>query len=122
MITNLPLAANTNQQRDVREFFDNYFATTVSFPANEIDATIAFLVKRGFDTTSASSTAIVLLNQARNEGVPVFQLLDKLKALTEIQLSQVVAQVLNSYREKTSYLGYRVATAINSYESRNILI
>lgn len=122
MLTNLPPTINVNQQADVKEFFDTYFSAKVSFPANEIDATIAFLVKRGFDTTSASSTAIVLLNQARNEGVPVFQLLDRLTALTDVQLSQVVAQVLNSYREKTSYLGYRVATAINSYETRNILV
>lgn len=122
MLTNLPPSVNISQQPDVKEFFDSYFVSKVSFPANEIDATIAFLVKRGFDTISASSTAIVLLNQARNEHVPVFQLLDRLKALTDTQLSQVVAQVLNSYREKTSYLGYRVATAINSYETRNILI
>jgi 3-methyladenine DNA glycosylase AlkC len=120
MNTNLPLL--NNQQVDVKDFFDNYFTKKISFPANDIDATIAFLVKRGFDPNSANSTAIVLLNQARNENVQVFQLLDKLKALTDIQLSQVVAQVLNSYREKTSFLGYRVATSINTYESRNILV
>jgi regulator of RNase E activity RraA len=62
------------------------------------------------------------LNQARAENVNAMQLVDKLKSLTDTQLGQVVAQVLNSYREKTSFLGYRVATTIKSYESRNILV
>lgn len=121
MNTNLPRTPNTGNV-DVRDFFDNFFVNQVSFPANQIDATTAFFVKRGFDTNSASSTAIVLLNQARAENVSVFTLLDKLKSLTDIQLSQVVAQVLNGYREKTSFLGYRIATVTNSYESRNILV
>ena len=83
---------------------------------------LRFFQKRGFDETSAKSTAIILLNQARIENVSVFKLLDTLKVLTEIQLSQVVAQVLNSYREKTSLLGYRIIPAVNTYDSRNILV
>jgi len=118
---NLPPPQNTTVQ-DVRTFFDNYFVAPVSFPANEIDSTVAFFTKRGFDKSSASSTTIVMLNQARIDGVSVFQLLDMLKSLTDIQLGQVVAQILNSYREKTSILGYKIATVENSYEARNILV
>lgn len=111
-----------SQQTPVKSFFDNYFIKEVTFPSGEIDATVAFFQKRGFDETSAKSTAIILLNQARIENVSVFKLLDTLKVLTEIQLSQVVAQVLNSYREKTSLLGYRIIPAVNVYDSRNILV
>lgn len=121
MSINLPLAENTGTVA-VKQFFDNYFKATVSFPAAEIDATVAFFVKRGFDQTSATSTAITLLNQARLENVSVFKILDTLKTLTDIQLNQVVAQIVNSYREKTSLLGYRVAPIADSYESRNILV
>jgi hypothetical protein len=121
IITNLPTKENTNVQ-DVKTFFDNYFVAPVSFPANEIDSTVAFFTKRGFDHSSAASTTIVLLNQARIDGVSVFQLLDMLKSLTDVQLGQVVAQILNGYREKTSILGYKVSTVENSYEARNILI
>ena len=115
MTINLPLD-QLNNVATVKQFFDNYFVNSVSFPAGEIDATVGFFQKRGFDTDSAKSTAIVLLNQARTENVSVFKLLDTLKGLTDIQLSQVVAQVLNGYREKTSLLGYRTAPAINTYE------
>jgi hypothetical protein len=121
MAGNLP-NPTYNSALDTKEFFDKFFVNQVSFPAGEIDATVGFFMKRGFDIESARSTAIVLLNQARLDNVPVFQLLDTMKALTDVQLSQVVAQVLNAYREKTSLLGYRVAPVVNLYESRNILV
>lgn len=120
MATNLP--SENQNTTDVRQFFDNFFTAPVSFPAVEIDATVGFFQKRGFDQTSANSTAIVLLNQARIDNVPVFQLLDKLKSLTDVQLNQVVAQVLNSSRSNTSLLGYRTATVTNTFETRNILV
>jgi len=121
MQTNLPISQLDNTTT-VKQFFDNYFINEVSFPAGEIDATVGFFTKRDFDRSSANSIAIVLLNQARAEGVSVFKLLDTMKALTDVQLSQIVAQVLNGYRERTSLLGYRIAPSYNSYESRNILI
>lgn len=109
-------------QQDIKQFFDKRFSNQISFPAAEIDATVGFFVKRGFDQSSANSTAIILLNQAKVDNVPVFELLDKLKGLTDVQLSQVVTQVLNTDREKTSILGYRTATVTNTFESRNILV
>lgn len=64
----------------------------------------------------------MLLNQARADGVDVFTLIDTLKTLPSLQLNQVIAQILNSYREPTSLLGYRVKVNDNVYESRNILV
>ena len=77
---------------------------------------------RDFDLESSRSVSIVLLNQARLDGINVFELLDTLKSLSNIQLNQIVAQVLNSSREKTSMLGFRIAPIVNKYESRNILL
>ena len=123
MISNLPPTHQpVDSSEEVRQFFDKYFVNTVSFPSNQIDAVVGFFLKRDFDVESARSTAIVLLNQARIENVSVFTLLDSMKTLTDVQLSQVVAQVLNTYREKTSLLGYRVAPLENNYETRNILV
>lgn len=119
MAGNLP---NTNNNLDVRNFFDKFFVNQLSFPANDIDATVSFFTKRGFNLDSARSTAIVVLNQARTDGVNVFSLLNSLKSLTDVQLSQVVAQILNSYREKVSLLGYRITPIENVYDSRNILV
>jgi len=121
MNNNLPIPQK-NGRVDIKTFFDSYFTNTVSFPAGQIDAVVGFFQKRGFGRSSANSTAIVILNQARNENVQVFSVLDSLKSLTDVQLSQVVAQLLNTSREKTSLLGYRIQPVTDTYESRNILI
>ena len=122
MSYNLPPASINDSSIDVKEFFDKFYVHKVSFPSNQIDATVGFFLKNGFDLESARSTSIVLLNQARADNVNVFELIDTLKTLTDVQLSQVVAQVLNAYREKISLLGYRITPLVDTYESRNILV
>ena len=120
MSINLPTTTSSSAQ--IKQFLDKNYNKNVSFPASDIDASIAFFMKRGFDQTSAMSTAITVLNQARIENVPVFQILDTFKNLTDLQLNQVVAQIVNTYREKTSLLGYRTEPVVDQYESRNILV
>lgn len=122
MIGNLPSTLQSSNATAVKQFFDNQTNNQLTFPAAEIDAVIGFFVKRGFDQSSASSTAIILLTQARAENVSVFTLVDKLKGVTDVQLTQVIAQVLNAYREKTSLLGYKTEIQTDTFESRNILI
>lgn len=119
---NLPIQQGVDSAQEVKQFFDKFFVHKISFPSNQIDAVVGFFLKRGFDVESSRSTAIVLLNQARIDNVNVFELIDTLKTLTDVQLSQVVAQVLNAYREKISLLGYRIAQLADNYESRNILV
>ena len=123
MITgNLPITQNLSSSQEMRQFFDKYFSQKISFPAEQIDAMVGFFLKRNFDIESSRSIAIVLLNQAKIDSVNPFKLLDTLKTLTDVQLSQIVAQVLNAYRENNSLLGYRIAEVTNIFESRNILV
>jgi hypothetical protein len=118
---NLPKTATSNDSADqVKSFFDRYFQHQVTFPSNQIDAVLGYFLKRGFDEEAAKSTSIVLLNQSRIENIPVFQLLDTLKGLTDAQLSQVITEVLNIYREKSSALGFRIIQTDETIESRNI--
>lgn len=122
MLGTLPLPQTSNRRADTKQFFDKYFKNKVSFPSDEIDAVIGFFLKREFDPESARSTAIVLLNQARADQINVFTLLQTLNTMPDVQLSQVVAQVLNAYRDKTSLLGYRITPINDRYETRNILV
>lgn len=125
MKTNLPQEQTTQgngNNQEVRALFDKFFLHQITFPSNQIDAVLGFFLKRGFDDEAARSTGIVLLNQARLDSVNVFELIDTLKGLTDVQLAKVVTEVLNSYREQTSTLGYKVTTSVETYESRNILV
>ena len=118
---NLPKSSSTDSSDEVRNFFDKYFLHQITFPTNQIDAVVGFLLKRGFDEDAARSTAIVLLNQARLENVNPLELVDTLKGLTDIQLSKVVTEVLNVYRDRRSTLGYKLTTVEETTESRNIV-
>jgi hypothetical protein len=122
MASNLPIIETGSDSREVRDFFDKFFLHQITYPSNQIDAVLGFFLKRGFDEEAARSTGIVLLNQARLDNVSVFELIDTLKGLTDVQLAKVVTEVLNSYREQTSTLGYNVVSIVDTYESRNIVV
>ncbi len=117
---NLPASLTSDSSEEVRSFFDRYFQHQVTFPSNQIDAVIGYFLKRGFQEQAAKSTAIVLLNQARVDNVSVFKLIDTLKGLNDSQLSQVVTEILNIYRERSSMLGFKVIKNDETTESRNI--
>ena len=119
--TALPPKEQKSEQRVV-EFFNNYFNKTLEFSANDFDAVVGFFTKRDFDKTSAVSVIQALLTQAKLDPVNVFELLDTLKGLEEVQLSRVVTEVLNFQRNKGSTLGFKVDNNIEYFEKRNIVV
>jgi hypothetical protein len=122
MPTNLPKTENSDSASEVKEFFNQYLTEKISFPSNEVDAVIGFFENRGFDKTSAQSTATALLQQAKIDEVKIFELIDSLQGLNKTQLSDIVANVLNYSREKISTLGFRVESKYEKLEKRNIII
>jgi len=120
--SNLPISTDKDSSDKVKSFFDRYFQHQITFPAAEVDAVIGFFLKRGFEESSAKSISIIMLQQARLEDVKVFQILDSLKSLTEVQLNQVVAEIINSYRENSSLIGFKVTSTSETTESRNIVL
>lgn len=120
--SSLPIENYTNSDQFVKEFFDRYYDKPLEFPANEVDAVIAFFQKRGFEDASANSVATVLMQQAKIDGVKIFTLLDTLKGVDDIKLSALVTEILNYSRTKTSTLGYRVPQTTNYIEARNIAV
>ena len=117
-----PNTQNPDSGTEVKNFFDSYFIQNINFPAEQVDAVVGFFKKRGFDDLAANSTAIVLLQQAKLDEVNVFELLDTLKGLSELQLSAVVTEVLNYNRQKNSTLGYRQQDNSERFESRNVIV
>ena len=75
---------------EVKEFFNNYFTESISFPATEVDAVVGFFQKRGFDDSSATGVATVLLQQAKLDEVNVFTLLDTLGGLDDVQILSLI--------------------------------
>lgn len=120
-MSNIP-TKNNDSSTPVKSFFNNYFSETLTFPSNEVDAVIGYFESRGFERTASISTATVLLQQAKIDGVKVFELIDTLKGMSNVQLSYVVTEVLNHNRSNTSSLGYKLDSSSTLSEKRNIVV
>lgn len=113
---------STQNTDTTTRFFDNFFGQEISFNASEVDAVIGYFLKRGFDKVAATNTASIILQQASTDGITVFQLIDTLKGATDVQLSNVIAQILNTSRSKTSAVGYKVEPITQLFDQRQIIV
>lgn len=112
-----------NEIKDAtKKFFNNYYNQEINYTAEEVDAVIGYFLKRGFEKVAAINTASVLLQQASVDQVNVYALLDTLKGINDIQLSNIVAQILNLNRSKTSTIGYRVTNQTQLFDQRQIIV
>jgi hypothetical protein len=83
---------------------------------------LGFFKKRKFEESAAIAITTVLLQQAKSENKNIFELLDSLKGLDEVKLSQLVAAILNNNRSKVSALGYTSDYQVVTYENRNVIL
>ncbi len=118
--SNLPRRDDSNDDVTKR-FFNTYYTSSLAFPSNEVDAVVGFFESKGFAKSAAQSVGAVLMQQAKIDGVKVFELLDTLVQFDKIQLSFTVAQIINFNRQKISTLGFKVAPTKTPLESRNIM-
>jgi hypothetical protein len=119
MSTNLPIEIKEDSAAGTKLYFDNYGEDPLEFPANDVAVTIAYFKGAGFDEDAALVTAMTLLRQAKLDGTPIYEILDTLKGLKDLDLSQLVGEILNNNRVSTSTLGFRVANVVPT-QSRNI--
>ena len=119
-LSNLPIKPDIDSAAGTTAFFETYGNTQLEFAANEVSAAIGFFKSRGFDDDASILTAQVLLKQAKIDSIPVFKLIDTLKTFNGVQISAVVAEILNNNRNPTSVLGYKVLSVEKQNQTRNI--
>lgn len=119
MSSSLP---NNTKKFNIDQFYNKNVKIAINFKTEDVDAVVGYFQKRGFDEVSAINTAGILLRQAYQDKLPVFELIDTLRGLSDVQLSRLVAQILNINRPKTSAIGYRVPDRKNLFDQRNILV
>src|SRR5210317_1981238 len=100
-------AQKQDSGKEVRQLFDRYFTKQISLTSNEVDTVVGFFTKRKFTKDAAISVATVILQQAKAENKKVFDLIDTLEGLNEVQLSRLVSAILNNNRSRISALGYK---------------
>jgi len=122
MNSGLPVRNITKKSdEDVRLFFDKYYTKSINFNDNDLNSVVGFFENKGFDKASAVSVGIVMLQQAKLDNVKIFKLLDTLTGYEDLQLSAIVAEVLNYNRKRTSAVGFKRQNTENRLEKRNLI-
>lgn len=118
---NLPKEKTSSNSDLTVQVFDQYYQTPIALNSSELTMMTGFFEKRGFDVVSAESTALVILQQAKKDGFSAMQVLDSLGELAPVEISALVAEILNYNRFKTSSLGTSQNYAPSDEVVRNIL-
>ena len=117
--TNLAIESPTGAT-EIIQFLSGIGDEKLEFNASEYDAVIGFFQGRGYERQAAESLAFIILRQAKIDNVPVFQVIDSLSKVAPVTLSQLVTEILNSNRYKTSVLGFKNERTTIDHISRNI--
>jgi len=120
MKTNLPPPVITDSAEATKIFFNSYGLPELEFNASEVDIAVGFFKSRGFEDDAALVTAAVILKQAKVDGISVKELLDTLRTFTGIEISGLIAEILNNNRSSISALGFRKSIGKIDLISRNI--
>lgn len=101
--------------------FNQYYDVPVQLDQNVLTAMVGFLEKRGFNNTSAESIAITIMIQAKRDNYNPMAILESMKKLSENDLSQIISEILNYNRFKSSVLGKVQQTVVVENVQRNIV-
>jgi len=118
--SNLPPKNYTDKNSTVLAF-DSYYTKPLELNAGMFDAMKSFFTARGFEITAAESIVVTIIKQAKKDNYNPMEILDTLKGLTDVELSALVAEIVNNNRLKTSFLGYGLPFQPNYQVSRNIV-
>lgn len=122
MVTNLPVINSTvsDSAERTRLYFNSYGETPETYNSNDVAAAVAFFTKRDYTEDAAVSVAMAILQQARRDLIPVFEILDTLESFDSIKINALVASILNNVRTPSSAVGFNTEIK-KSLLARNVL-
>lgn len=117
--SNIPIQVTSDQ---TVQAFDDYYSAPLEIDPTVLAAMKGFFTNRNFGEVAAESISIVIITQAKRDSYNPMQILDSLRGLDSVELSGIVAEILNYNRFKTSSLGYAQTFVTNAEVERNILV
>jgi hypothetical protein len=117
--TNLP-PTNSNKNSTLLGF-QSYQSLPMGVDPTVYAAVVGFFTSRGFQDLAAELISETIIIQAKQDGYNPLQILDSLKGLDQVDISGLVAEILNYNRYKTSCLGISQVNVTSTEISRNIL-
>ena len=119
LYTNLPPSPVSNNS--TVSAMDSYYVKPLGVDSSTYSMITGFFQSRGFGVAASETTAVTLIKQAQIDGYNPINVLDSLKGLNDVVLDNIIAEILNYNRFKTSFLGN--ATNFSAFEpvARTIL-
>ena len=121
MYNNVPLKKTPSSSDLTVKVFDQYYQVPVDLNNNELIAMTGFFEKRGFSKDSAESTALVILQQAKKDSYNAMQIMDTLDGFSNVEISGLVAEILNFNRFKSSLIGISQLVAVADEVTRQVI-
>lgn len=118
--TNIPSNKTESSSDKTIRVFDQYNSLPLELNSTALTAMVGYLESRGFSADSSENIAVALLKQAKADGFNPFLVLQTVKKLESVELSNLIGQILNYNRLKTSTLGTILKTTPVEDIKRNI--
>lgn len=110
----------TNLDQTVK-IFDSFYAFDAVVNAVEYDIVYSYFVSVCATKNIAANFTAVLFRVAQETQIPVLQLLDQIKGKQSMEMNQILAYYLNSFKSKTSLYGIAIIPKSNQPVARNIV-
>ena len=120
--SNLPPNSKRYQGTDETiQLLNNYYAEPLELKVSEFDAITGFFTAKGFDTESSQSIAVAIISQSKIDNFNPMSVIDTMKKLDKVELNNLILEILNYNRFKTSFLGYKAQFTPAEEVVRNIV-
>jgi hypothetical protein len=117
-LSNIPVS---NQSNSTVSAFNNYNSAIYEIKPDVMAAVKGFFTNKDFGEVAAETIATIIIIQCKKDGYNPMVILDSLRGLTDVELSGLVAEILNYNRFKSSSLGYAQTFETNYEVKRNII-
>jgi hypothetical protein len=101
--------------------FDSFYAFNLIVNPNEYDIVHSYFISICDTKEIADNFTVILFRIAQQTQIPVLDLLTQLKGNKKMEINQILAYYLNSFKNKTSLYGTSVIPRPNQPVARNIV-
>lgn len=101
--------------------FDSFYNFELVINSNEYDIVYGYFYEINKDATIAGNFTIFLFRIAQVTGVPAIELLSALEGKTKLEMNQVIAYYLNSFKTRSALYGISSVLRPNEPVQRNIV-
>lgn len=112
---------NLPQKKSKPDYFQDYQNSPIAINPATLSIIQGFFTSRGFSDSSAKTISETIIRQSVIDGYNPLQIVDTMRSLDKVQISAIIAEILNYNRFKTSSLGRSGSTLKYPEIRRNIL-